>query len=77
MHSQDSIDLGIVTDVTRLNAAEKAIADSEKKFRQMIEHGGECITLIDAQGNVKYESPGVKYVTDFTPKERIGKNSLY
>ncbi|MBN1949748.1 MAG: PAS domain S-box protein [Bacteroidales bacterium] len=66
----------VILDVTDLRRAEQSLLESEKKFRHMIEHGGECITLIDAKGTVTYESPTAKYMTGFEPEERIGRSSL-
>jgi PAS domain S-box-containing protein len=71
-HKQKAI-LGIVTDITIQKNAKRVIIESEKRFRSMIEHSSDAITLVDAEGNIKYDSPQVESITGFSPEERIGK----
>jgi PAS domain S-box-containing protein len=66
----------VILDVTDLRRAEKTLLESERKFRHMIEHGGEGITLIDTYGKVIYESPTAQKISGFSPEERLGKSSL-
>jgi PAS domain S-box-containing protein len=56
--------------------AEAEIRQSEKRFRSMIENGGDAITLIGADGKVLYEGPTVERITGYTARERIGKNGF-
>ncbi len=65
-----------ITDITERKNAEKAIQESEKKFRSMIEHSAEAITLINQKGEVIYESPSVTKLTGYPIEERIGKSAL-
>jgi PAS domain S-box-containing protein len=66
----------VIMDVTELRNAEKAVEESEKKFRSMIEHSAEAISLIDQNGNILYESPSVLTLTGYDTTDRIGKNAL-
>ena len=66
----------VIMDITDLRKAEKATHDSEKKFRSLIEHSAEAITLIDRNANIIYESPSIHTLTGYEPAKRIGKNAL-
>jgi PAS domain S-box-containing protein len=56
--------------------AEAEIRQSEKRFRSLIENGGDAITLIGADGKVLYEGPTVERITGYTARERIGKSGF-
>ena len=44
-------------DITGRKEAEEAVKESEKRFRAMIENSFEGISVIDADGSMKYKSP--------------------
>jgi diguanylate cyclase (GGDEF)-like protein/PAS domain S-box-containing protein len=52
------------------------LAQSEKRFRALIEHSTDAISLIDAHGAVIYESPSTQHLTGYLPEERMGKSGL-
>lgn len=54
----------------------QALKQSEKRFRALIEHSTDAISLIDAKTNVIYESPSVKLLTGYSGEERLGKSGL-
>ena len=62
-------------DLTEFKKATEALKESEKKFRSMIEHSSDAITLIDKNGKIIYESPTVKKLTGYEVADRIGKNT--
>ncbi len=51
--------------------AEKALLESEKKFRLIAENTADCITLMDMELNIVYVSPSIYAVRGFTPEEAI------
>ncbi|MBN2614045.1 MAG: PAS domain S-box protein [Bacteroidales bacterium] len=66
----------VIMDISDLRKAEKALAESEKRFRLMIEHSSDAITLIGKDGLVVYESPSVPKLTGYPAEERIGRSSF-
>ena len=54
----------------------QAAADSESRFRSLVEHSNDIITILDAEGRVTYESPGVEALLGRAPAERIGGSSF-
>lgn len=69
-----------IAELEALQAAHGKMAEvleqSEKRFRALIEHSTDAISLIDAKANVIYESPSVELLTGYSAKERLGKNGL-
>ena len=57
------------TDITEKLKAENELRSSEHRLRSMIEYGKDIITLINADGSVKYRSPSYHYVLGYNPED--------
>ncbi|MFO7655813.1 MAG: PAS domain S-box protein [Bacteroidales bacterium] len=66
----------VIMDISDLRKAEKALLDSEKRFRLMIENSNDAITLIGSDGSVIYASPSVPKITGYSVEERLGKSGF-
>lgn len=64
------------TDTTKRKQAEDKLKLSEERFRMVVEHAKELISLIDLEGKVIYLSPSHKQVLGYAMKELYGKNPL-
>ncbi|MBP7584578.1 MAG: PAS domain S-box protein [Spirochaetes bacterium] len=67
---------GIAIDISSILDAENAIRGSEEKFRTMIEHSSEIISILDTDGVIRYESHSVTPVLGYTQQERLGTSAL-
>jgi diguanylate cyclase (GGDEF)-like protein/PAS domain S-box-containing protein len=67
---------GIAIDISNILRAEDAIRESEDKFRTMIEHSSEIISIMDSDGVIKYESQSVTRVLGYAQEERLGTSAL-
>ena len=56
---------------------EKALRESEERFRQIAESAGEWIWEVDAEGLYTYSSSVVEEILGFTPDEIVGKKRFY
>jgi diguanylate cyclase (GGDEF)-like protein/PAS domain S-box-containing protein len=65
---------GIVEDVTSRVQAERALRESELKFRSLIENASDTITVLDQAGQITYESPSLLRVLGYSPEALIGHN---
>jgi PAS domain S-box-containing protein len=65
-----------IRDITKQKRAEMKIRDSEKKFRNLIEHSGDLITLLDGDFKVKYRSPSAERLTGKSMHDTKSGNPL-
>ena len=68
--------VGTTLDITERKLAEEKLADSERRFRSLIEHSSDGIVLLAADGSLIYESTAVQRINGYPAEERIGKNSF-
>ncbi len=66
--------VGMLRDLTEREEAQTRVADSERRFRTMIEKGMDIITLISPTGEILFESPSLERILGYAPQELIGKN---
>lgn len=60
--------------VARRERAEEALAGSEKRFRSLVQNASDVITILDADGRVRYVSPSVERVLGYSPDEYLGQD---
>ncbi|MGZ4826706.1 MAG: PAS domain S-box protein [Terriglobales bacterium] len=56
--------------------AERRLRQRERHFRMLIENTSDVVTVLGADGVVKYESPSLERVLGYQPAELIGKNAF-
>ena len=64
----------IIQDITERQRGQQALAESENRFRALIQDGGDAISLIDPAGVILYDSPGVGAVLGFPADQRVGRD---
>ena len=57
----------------RVRLSEQGLRASEERFRSLIQHAADMITLVDADGLITYDSPAVQIALGYSPTERIGQ----
>ncbi|HQQ98899.1 MAG TPA: PAS domain S-box protein [Cyclobacteriaceae bacterium] len=67
---------GIAIDITKEVEAQAKLIASEHRWRALIEHDHDGITLTNEQGEVIYQSEGVVKITGYTLEERKGQKTL-
>jgi two-component system sensor histidine kinase/response regulator len=65
-----------LVDVTETRATAQAEQRSRDRFRSLIEHSSDVVTIVDDRGRVTYESPAVEAVLGYAPGELIGPGRL-
>lgn len=64
---------GAIDDITDRKQAEKALADSERRFRDVTEAAGEFVFELDQDGSFSFITDRVETILGWTPDELIGK----
>jgi len=49
---------------------------SDQRFRALIEHSSDAISLLTPDGSVTYASPSTRHVTGYTAEELVGRNGF-
>jgi PAS domain S-box-containing protein len=57
------------TDITEQKLASEALRASEERFRALVEHGFEGISVVDASGAVLYSGPGNERILGYAPHD--------
>ena len=65
--------LGLVRDVTEERDAADAIVASEARFRALVQHSSDAITIVDAAGRCLYVSPSVHAQFGYDPADAYGR----
>jgi PAS domain S-box-containing protein len=68
--------VNIFHDLTKIKQAEGEVRRSEERFRSLVQHGSDIITVVDAEGTIRYASPAVERVLGYEPAEMVGESAL-
>ncbi|HEY9858794.1 MAG TPA: PAS domain S-box protein, partial [Candidatus Obscuribacterales bacterium] len=63
-------------DITQRQQAETALAQSEAKWRSLIQNSSDIIAILEVDGTVRYQSPAVERIMGHSPQELVGRNAL-
>ena len=57
----------------RLQLSEEAMRAKEQRFRSLIEHAHDLITVVDANGVARFQSPSSRHILGYAPDEITGR----
>jgi PAS domain S-box-containing protein len=64
----------IACDITARVPARGRAPESEARYRNLIENALDIVTIMDADGTIRYESPAIERVLGYKPDELIGRS---
>jgi PAS domain S-box-containing protein len=64
----------IAIDITEQRRVREALRHNEEHFRALIENALDVVTVLDADGTLRYASPAIERALGYRPEERIEKN---
>ena len=67
---------GTVEDVTEHWRAKEALHASEERFRALVQHSTDIITVVDTDGVITYQSPSILQSLGYAPEEMLGTDML-
>lgn len=59
-----------------LRRSRQALQESELRFRSLVQNSSDIISILDADGTIRYESPSIERILGYRPEELIGKNAF-
>lgn len=54
-------------DITDRKQVEEELRASEERFRALVQHSSDLITIIEADGTIRYQSPSIQQILGFSP----------
>ena len=67
---------GVKYDITERKQTEKALLESEVQYRALVQYGSDIVTILEADGTVRYQSPSIERVLGYTSEELVGENAF-
>jgi diguanylate cyclase (GGDEF)-like protein/PAS domain S-box-containing protein len=66
----------LTVEVEERKAAERALRASEERFRSLVQNSSDVISIVDADGGVRYHSESVRRVLGYDPAELVDGDPL-
>lgn len=63
--------------ITEQKNAVEALSKSEKRFRSLVQNSSDIITILEADGTIRYQSPSVEKILGYKPQDLIGDNGFH
>jgi len=63
-------------DITERQEAEAILRESEERFRALVQHGSDLVSILDQDGTIRFESPSIENILGYGLGELIGRNAL-
>jgi PAS domain S-box-containing protein len=69
-------ELELRRELTDRARAERALRESEERFRSLVDQTSDIIAVVDESGVVRYGSPSIETVLGYDAEELVGRNAL-
>src|SRR5919197_2524198 len=66
----------LVEEVDEREAAERALRQSEQRFRALVHHASDVFTVVAGDGTIRYQNPAVEQVLSHSAEDLIGRSLL-
>ncbi len=66
----------VIHDITKRKQTEELLANTESKFRSLIQSSSDMICILELDGVMKYSSPSHERILGHTPSYLMGKNAF-
>ena len=67
---------GVMFDITEGKQTEEALRESEERFRALVQYGSDIVTILEADGTIRYQSPSIERVLGYRPEDLTGENAF-
>jgi diguanylate cyclase (GGDEF)-like protein/PAS domain S-box-containing protein len=74
IQGQGPVSIAVITDVTALKRVERQLAESEARYRSLVEDQSELVSLANPNGELRYVNPAYAAFYGKQPGEFVGRN---
>ncbi len=68
-NTQGNTHISIIEDITERVRAQEELMQNEKRYRALVENGGEIVTIFNRKGKTIYSSPAIKNIAGYAENE--------
>ena len=68
----DPVFTAFLRDISERKAIEEAVAESEERYRSLVQNSRDALAIVDASAQVRYLTPSVKEILGYEVEELIG-----
>jgi len=61
-------------DITPRKLAEQQLAESEQRYRAIVEHSADLVWIVNREGLIRYASPSWKRIAGYAPENLLGRS---
>jgi len=72
--AKNQLEVRVLERTAELAHVNESLRHSERRFRALLEHGGDSIALLNAENKFLYLSPAVQAVEGYAPEELLGRS---
>ncbi len=59
-----------------LRRSRQALQESELRFRSLVQNSSDIISILEADGTIRYQSPSIERILGYKPEELVGKKAF-
>lgn len=59
-----------------LQRSRRALQESELRFRSLVQNSSDIITILEADGTIRYESPSLERILGYKPEDMLGRSAF-
>jgi PAS domain S-box-containing protein len=67
---------GVVIDITERKQAEEELRKREQYFQALIENSLDAVTILNADGTIRYQSPSYQHILGYEEGEQVGESGF-
>jgi len=70
------LQIAMMENITERKRVEEALQQSEARFRALVQNASDVITILDADGTIRYLSPAIERVFGYEEDELLGRHAF-
>lgn len=72
----DLLFTGVMRDITERKRSEEVLQVSEERFRSLVQNSSDTISVLEADGTIRYQSPAAERTLGYSTEEMLGTNAF-